>query len=585
MNRRWFALILMLSLIPNCSGNRIETAPSEALYETKLTEAVGFVPFYDIEGTDGTVQAVPLGTQDAEGFRFVGEDILVFSGYPDTLLTLLDGCSFAVKRESPLSLAVFPDNPAVTATAAGITYVDESAGQLVFLDGRLEESNRISLPEQSAGIALSADQQKLYYCTADDLRVMDLNSGLDRPLKEMHFPRQEITALHCADTVLQCSILQEDGNRYTLFLSAENGSLLYESMTDVPLWTEDDLYFSIHMDGEYRELICGSADFGPSLLVTEADTVSIVPLLTRRLIQLRNEQPDGSTALDACDPITGRHTAQITLPERYAVTDIQPDPAEDSLWLLCHDKDAQQDVLCRWDLKKSDPKDPHCYLQPRWNPEHPDREGLAQCQALAGELSEKHGVRIRIWTDAGNMDCTGYQFVPEYQVPLIRDSLEELDQALSRYPEGFLKELAAPTGSGMLNICLVRNINSEGNPCAELLYWDHRGDAYLAVTPSRNLTQQVNRLLFDLTDSRVLAVSNAYDSWNRSDPTGSGHRNRIKILEAAVADGQAAHFASEAMQTKLLQISTGIRDAFRSAQIARKLPWEQYLAEPPPVNP
>lgn len=581
MNKRWFALVLILILLPSCTGEQNETAPSEALYETKPTDSVGF-SFFDVPETGGAVRSVEPDIHESGGFRFMGDDILVFSGYGNTELTLLDGCTFAVKAEASLTPMVSPEDSGVTVSPGGITYVDSAARELVFLNTKLEETKRIPLPEGCGNALLSADQQLLYYCTAEALRVLDLATGMDRPVKEMHFPKQEVTALHCGGSILQCNATYDDGNVYTLFVSTETGRLLYETQEDMPLWTDGDLYFSTHMDGPYRELLSGSPDFGPSLLVTEEESHAITPVLARRLVLLHSQNPDGGISLDAYHLETGRHTASVTLPEQYRITDIQPSPQGDTLWLLCHDGETDEDILCSWDLTMSDPEDSRNYLQPRWNRGNPDLEGLAQCEELAAKLSEQYGIEIRLWADAAKFDCEGYCPVPEYQVPLIKESLDILDRTLSRYPEGFLQELAEPTDSGNLHICLVRSIGQEDFPDADLkslLLRDNRGEIWLAVTPGQDLDRQINQLLCDLIDCRVLGVSDTYDSWDRSSPTGSGHQERIQILEKAMTDDQAAYFASGAMQSKLRLLCLGIWETFRTVRSAEEPFWEQHLAD------
>lgn len=579
MNRRWFATVLILLLLSGCS--RItEPAPSEALYETKPTDRVGFSSFYEAVEIDSAVYPIGLDTQNAEGFRFIGKDILIFSGYPQSVLTLLDGENFTVRQEISLSFPVSPEDHCVTVSDTGITYVDEPARELVFLDDALQESKRVSLPEESMDAVLSKDQQTLYYSTANGLWAMELSSGLKRPVKEMRFPHQEIIGIHCAGSVVQYSVLREDGARHTLFLSADDGTCLYESPIDIPLWTESDLYFTICQDSEYRELISGSSDYGPSILVTETDPISILPMLTKKLVLLQSISSDGHIVLDTYHLESGKHTSKTRLPENHQILDVQPAPHEDTLWLLCYDTQLNQDILYRWNLTALDPKDSKNYLQPRWRPDHPDWAGLAQCDILAAELAEKHGVRILLRTDDKMPGNTDYQLLPEYQVPLIHNSLETLDQVLSQYPEGFLEELAEPTGSGKMNICLVRCIQHKDEALSSLLHWDNRSEVWLYITPAYDLAQQTHRLLFNLMDSRILGVSNAYDSWDRSEPDQSAHWERIQLMEDAIKEGEAERFSSQSMQIQLRQLCIGIRDAFPSARVADKLLWEQYLTEP-----
>lgn len=574
MHKRWFALVLMLTLIPGCSGRTIETTPSEALYETKPTDPVGFSFLSDAPMESGT-----LCTGDATGFRFLGEDFLIFSGSAYTKLTLLDRQTLTAKAEAVLPQIISPENPAVTVTPAGVTYVDETTQELVFLDALLAESRRIPLLEKVDQTALSSNQQLLYYCTDNGVRVLDTTTGMERPVREMAWGHQEVIALHCDDTVLQCRVTYEDGTVRTLFLSTENGRLLYESDQQISLWTDGSLYFALHMDGMYRELLSGSADFGPSLLVTETDPVAITPVPERKVVLLHTLSPDSSMVLDGYHLESGKQICQIHLPQDYRLIDIQPDPEADRLWLLCNDADIGTNHLISRDL--SDATNSPTFFQSRRNRENPDLEGLAQCKEIAKQLSQKHGVQIHIPTDVSAYSVGGYRLFPEFQVPLIRQMLEELDASLSRYPEGFLLELATPTGSGRLNICPVRSIYPEDSPdtaLTNLLHRDEGRDIWLAVTPTPGLTELIDHMLCDLIDSRVLGTSDAYDSWDRRSATGSAHPERVRILEKAMQADQSTYFSSGYMQSQLRQLCLGIRETFETTEDADNLFWEQHLS-------
>lgn len=618
MKIRWLALVLVLTLFCGCGGPETETVPSEALPETKPTESVGFYDPYSYleQATDGAVKAYPLDIENTTGIAFLGDDILLFSGYPNTTLTLLAGENRYIKAEISLSCPVSPEDPGVTVSTGGVTYVDETSRELVFLNEMLAEIRRFPLPDGCGTAALSADGKLLYYCTADALRVLDLETELDRLIKEMHFPCQDLTALHCGDTVLQCSATYDDGNSYTLFFSAETGELLYETQGDVPLWTEGDLYFTIHMDGEYRELISGSLHFGPSILVAETEPWDTVPVLEQQSVLLYSK--DGSSSVLDCYHLeSGLHTARVTLPGGYEPFSVRSDPSETALWFLCCDPYTGQNILCAWDLDKASTEDSKNYLQPRWDWENPDLDGLARCRTLADRISDEHDVQILLWTEATEFQPNDYTLVPEYQVPLIEKRLYELDGILSCYPDGFLRE-AASRSSGRLNICLVRGIYGSADTgalesAAGIQYWDQNINIYLAVTLGDDMARHVHHELFQIIDSRVLSICSAYDNWNDLNPqnfqydrdyTSNIRQNdwnlvagderyfidfsamtcpnedRAKIMEYAMMEDQGNTFASAPMQAKLRQLCLGIRQAFHLELASQSFRWEQYLTEP-----
>ena len=339
----------------------------------------------------------------------------------------------------------------------------------------------------------------------------------------------------------------------------------------------EDLYLTFGMDGAYRQLLCGIVGAEPAVLVTDTEPAAISPILSHRIAVLHHPQPDG-TRLDAYRLDTGFCVARVTMPADYEITDIQPDSQAGTLWILCRDRIDGWDILYRWDLETSTAADSRCCLQPRWSRENPDLAGLEECREDAENLSERYGVQILLWTDCPQTDGAGHEFEPEYQVPLIRQMLGQIELALAQYPDGFLNELSAQIGG--IRICPARSI-SPGEP-AGFLYRDQQGSAWLMLAPNPALEKQTHRMLLDLAAGRVLAVSDAYDSWDRSAPMSSGHRERVEILEAAMAEAQSAFFSTNARQADLRLVCFGIRETFRTAAAAEQLPWEQYLADPAP---
>lgn len=622
MKYRWLALGFTLFLLWGCTAPpEPETLPAtEPEGTAAVTEAAVpsglYLPDSDMElATEGALQIFPLGHIDARGIRFWGDDILVFSGTDSTVLTLLSGDDRYISAGRELDCSLSPDGPGVSITREGISYYDAAAGALVILDKKLEETESIPIPNHPAAVAL--DRNRVYYCTGDGLRVLEPESGIDRLLKQMSFPHQELTGIHRDGTVLECSIRYEDGASRLLYLSADNGSLLYETAGPQFLHTEKDFYFAIRSDGNYRELLSGSSHFGPSVLVADHKDSLIEPVSGSPSAIIVMPDADGqSTLLDYYDLESGHRPYQITVPGSIRPRSILADPSEEALWFLY--RDAQQaDILCRWNLTRSETADSVSYLRPRSTLEAPDWEGLQHCQTEADAIGEKHGVRILIWQDAVCTPPVGHALIPEYQVPLIEYCLKQLDQLLSRYPAGFLEEAASNTGNGRLTICLVRTIAADpgsgvGAHTGSLQYWDDQANAYLAMAAADSMEQALHHGLFHFLESHLLCSSKSCDDWQCLNPKGfdyaydyavnlsrddldliSGENraftdsfamsypreDRARVMEYAMAPGQADCFSSATLQKKLRTLCLGIREAFSLAP-GTVYPWEQYLAEP-----
>ena len=116
---------------------------------------------------------------------------------------------------------------------------------------------------------ISADRKKLFYCTDGALRCLELDTGLNRLLREMRYSYQVVSQLHCNDTVLQCGFEDDYGNWHTLFISTENGETLYDTQNDLTLWTSGSTYLAVNAVGDYREYLTGCDADSPSVLLID----------------------------------------------------------------------------------------------------------------------------------------------------------------------------------------------------------------------------------------------------------------------------------------------------------------------------
>ena len=509
-------------------------------------------------------------------------------------------------------------SPALLVSEKGITYCDSTRHSLVFLDTSLKEVRRISLPEQMLGEpCISHDRNILYYVTEDALRFIDLESGLDKLLRQMGDTACTLVGLHCDDTILECVTTSRD-EAHTLFIDTKTGATLLDREGDDALWTLENRYFTTNWDGAYREVLTGISGQEPACMALPDPDAAIFPILNRD--GLVTITASDAPVIDYYDLTTGMRTASATLDQVRDPRSIQASAQEDCIWFLAGDPESGSDLLCRWDLLKSPVEDPDIYRSVRRNVEQPDTAGLESCRQTAEALSEKHDVELLVWQDAVAFQPWDYSLIPEYQVPLLQRNLQILDRALSAFPEGFLKKAASGTGSGKIRICLVRRILGNGNmdgtlkEAAGLQYWDRNANPYLCLAVRQeNLFRNAWLEMSHIFDSRVLTVCRAYDSWNSLNPAGfqynyaavtdlpiEGRRwtvgpnrafldlysmtypreDRARIMEFAVEEGFAASFESEIMQKKLRTLCLGIRQAFDLQDSPEIFPWEQYLKTP-----
>lgn len=604
------ALLLMLS---GCGKPEPVITPPPVTTPAPATEPPAlYDKASEIEkNTDGAIKAYSLGLSDAIGFLPLGDDLLLFSGERATTLTRCTGQELRPCAALSLPFPVSPGDGSVVANETGVTCYDPTTRELIFLDAMLKETARVLLPETMCGTpVLSADWDKLYYSTGHTLRCLNLSTGLDRLLAELSAPLQP-EALHWGDGVILCRSTDVTGRSTQLYLCAETGRLLYETADALTLYTGGSSYFAAHGDGIYTELITGSSEHGPTLLTPHTYGASAFPLLLSEGAVLVTDDAS-ALRLDYYHLPSGTQTAAVTVPAAENPWNFYCAAPSEPVWFLCYDPALGSDVLCRWDPAKTRVADSRSCLSARHSAENPDLQGLAACRVIADRLSQRYGVQILLWTDATYFQPEHYTLVPEHQVPVIRESLEELERFLSLYPGDFFRVAAEQTACGQIQICLVRDIlgNEDAVSLPGLQFWDSGRNAFLCLPAQpEQLVQNACREMFHIIDSRVLTLCKAYDDWNslnpkdfRYDPTaavdcahwleGSGRafidaqsmtypkEDRARVMAYAMGEGHSHYFTSDTMQKKLRMLCQGIRDVFGLKGSSETFLWEQYLTQP-----
>ena len=620
--KRIFLLWAALLLLCSCASQQESVVPTVPVITEPAVHTVPaglFVSGSDAEtDSGGALKVYPLGRTDCLGILNMGSDLLLFSGGDTTTLTKLSGNDLYIAATATLNCGVYPSDAAVHASASGVTYYDERRNQIVFLDDFLKEVKQVSLPDSLCGApALSADLRNLYYCTTNALRCIDLETNLDRLLKEIPCSNLTLTALLCSDTVIACTA---ENSQCQLYINAATGQLLAERFDDIKIWTHDSLYLAIHQDGIYEELLIGDFEQAPALLTPYAYNPLVYPVMEMGGAVIVSENiPTDSMQLDYYDLLSGKCTASLKLKNRYGLYSFC-NASNQALWFLRYDPQYECEALYRWDLEKTLVDHQTSRLSTRYTSDSPDLEGLAVCQRIADTLSEQYGVQILLWTDAVAFQPWDYTLISEHQVRVIQNQLLDLERFLSKYPPEFLKKAAENTSNGQIRICLVRSIL--GNSSAEesldevvgLQFWDQNGAAYLCLSATQDLLMQTAcHEMFHIIDSFVVTECKVFDDWDSLNPKGFAYdydyianlsrddpqwldkenrafidsysmsypkEDRARIMEYAMMPGNEHYFQSETMQKKLRKLCTGIRQALRLEEFGEAFLWEQYLDDP-----
>ena len=612
--KRWLILILALLLLSGCGSQPEETVPTTDPEPTQIQIATEPVGYYDPNSalevsTNGALRVYPLNRTDSYGLVNMDRDLLLLSGTEVTTLTRLTGSGLYVAAAANLDFYIDPESPAFRAGSKGITYYDALHRELVFLDTELKEVSRFTLPEDILGEpALSADRKHLYYLTGQHLRSIDLETGLDKLIRAISSASHSLTAMHCSDTVLECLV----EGQVRLFISVSTGETLLEYRDELALDTIGDRYFAIHPDGLFTEFLTGSGSAAPSLLLADPVGRSAAPVLNRNGA-LISRYTDAGLALDFYDLETGRKTSAIELPVDLDPWSIRGDSYENCVWFMGRNDDYGSDILCRWDLDLTAVSDDSNTLSPRYTAASPDTAGLAVCQENAGAIGEDHGVEILLWNAGSGMQPEGYTLEAEHHTTVILSNLQTLDDALSGYPDGFLKKAAGNAPNGKIRIYLVRSIaladSREPQEPAGIQFWTENGDPCVVVPMGDNLARDLYRTLFHVIDSYVMSHCSVYDTWGNLNPAGFSYtysytaqfedasaffegsdpafidlfsmtfprEDRARIMEYAMTPGNESYFASETMQQKLQTLCHGIRNGFKLKKATESFLWEQYL--------
>ena len=615
--KRCVWLIVLVLLLCGCSAQpQNETAP--ALPETTQaavapTEPVGiYVAHSDLEiQTGGAIRYYLPVEKDCYGILAMGGDLLLFSGNQTTTLHRLSGDKLFTVASAQLGCRVNPEDPSFQLSANGITYYDANARKVIFLDQDLKEVSRLDVPEALVGSpVLSANRMQLYYCTADAVRVYDLETGLDRLLKQISYADQRVKGIYWNDTVLRCQMTDDQGTVHSMFLSTTTGEIITQVWHELELSTLHDRYYAVMPDGLLNLQMFGEAGEVPQVL-SPREPNSQAWFLEKENRLVTSYVTEESTVLDCYDLEAGMLAYTLTLPGGLSPRYVEA-KGENGIYVMGYDYMAEQTVLCLWQLPGTEAVDATVYTGPWFTAEHPDEESMNFYREYANSIGAPYGLEILVGYDAVANPPWDYVLEMEYQIPVIRQQLETLDRLLEQFPRDFFKKIY-----GEKRLCIVRSIT--GAPVSGSLaqaqgvqYWVGN-DAYVVLAAGETLEYAFFHEMFHVMDNKVLSDTRAYYYWHNLNPAGFDYfwnntsyltvdssallqeetrafiddysmsfprEDRARIMEYACNPGNAHYFTSEIMQQKLLTLCKGIREAFGLKDYDQPLLWEQYLDQP-----
>ncbi len=611
-------LLLLVLLLAGCTQTLPPDSQPDATLETTQpaqTRPQGiYVPDSAVEEKSfGAVSAYEPQEQKLLGLTKMGEKILLVSQQTGAVkLTFYEGETLIPAGELTVSDGFRLDGAAVHIHPDSISYYDGVNREVVLVGEDLLEKERVVLPEDAVGEpAVASDFSAVYYSTGNQIRVLDIKTGIVRLLREMADRQVRMQSVCFQNAVLVCQVTEGEES-YTAFLSAETGETLKVDEALLSFDTREDFYFAQRRSASITEQLFGIR--GESIRMLNPASANYecwaAPEMSAALTTVK--LADRGISMELYDLDSGKRTASVLLPGAEKIIAVAGDKGGEAVWLIAEGAEGNTWVS-RWDLNQSRMSNPTDYTSPWYTRENPDKEGLAKCAEKAEELSRIYGVDVRI-LEEDLVDSTNYTVTAEYQVRALKNGLSALETALSRFPEGFFRRLAEATSDNVLHISIVQSIHSRGKNYepAGMRYWIGTQE-YIAIQIYQNMEQGLYHELFHALDTFLLANSSILDGWNALNPEGFAYDNhrdafqnrpetpyltgetrafvdsysmsyavedRAKVFEYAMTPGHEEYFTSETMQAKLEMICRAIRDAYDWKEDPRQFPWEQYLAEP-----
>ena len=591
--------ILACLLLTGCALSR-DAEPADVVSFQPVQSVGYYQPDSDMELATGCVRTYPLENHADVQFEIWGEDVLLFSESEDgTMLTRLTGSNLYAAASCTLNLHLPPDDPSVCIIGDHLWY--PSQRELICLDRDFQEIRRIPFPpDAESPPLLTPDERLLYYCAGTAVRELDLGSGINRIVRENGNSPITLRGLHFDGRVLEC-----DAEGITLFLSAEDGSILGKSQ-DIQFYSGSQWYFARITDGITRPCLFGRAMESPSLLEIQAESFWFLPAL--HSVAAAGFGVEGYT-IALYDLSAGSRIADLTLPVCGQIVQIQ---AADLGHTYILTQQEQRFILYGWDCQQLPAETGDSAAAPYHSRDNPDLTGLQVCRSQAEQITASYGVEVLIHEEAAALSSPAYDLEPEHLVDVLSDQLDRVEACLSQYPEQMLQTLTEHFGG--ITLLLVRQVQASagsGNPqsLSGALFWENNR-VCIAISAGDAVEYALYSQLYQLMDTIILNKSVALDQWETLNPAGfqyafgqstedvsqeylrgetmafanrqamnSPKEDRGAVMACAMMPNNGEIFSAAIMQRKLEALCTGIRRAFGLRKSRETFPWEQYLAQ------
>lgn len=600
--KRIFAVLLAGFLLTGCAS-----LPSDGNQSDVRNDAPTMLGLKETLIAGGAVRCFTLPEGEYLGCIALADKVLLFSKEGEsTRIQLLSRDAGETLAETVVDCILYPDLNKLRITQRNLAYYDAKDNSAVLLNADLSEVMRLAMPENIQGTPIwSADLDEVFYCTESEIRSLSVKNLIPRLLRSQTVSWQEMITAGSDGKILAYSVVSEHGTPYTAFLETDTGTVLGTDEHLVHMSVYGDMYFLERESDLGSELLFGTHEEDLVRLKPERNDEKVTPALAMKSV-ITSLEESGNSQLKLYSLETGKMVASVTLNDLTDIFGLSA--SENEVWFLHHNAEDNSDTLYAWNVDLSKTESKKVYTVERPINQDPNEVALEQCRKIAGRLSEDNGIDVWFGDDAVlQLGINGIE--AENQASSIEIALQELKRALSRYPQGFLRQTGSVTETGAVQICLVRSL---GDDLDGLQIWQGR-NAYIILKVSGQLESAFFRGVNRLIDSYVIANSKIYDNWNNLNPEGFVYsaeyanapeeelrvylegeerafinaasmtyprEDRESIMEYAMMDGNEELFAVPNLQAKLASICEAIRDAYNLEKNPEVFPWERYLQTP-----
>lgn len=604
--KKWGIILMILILLLSGCGNQesVEATqpPTEATEQptvpTEATEPTGYYqPESPVETqTGGALRAYPLGGgADRSLILLSGNPVIVDRNGTLTLLEKETGVpmkTVELGQELPLGAE------ALYAYGNQLACYRQNQGDVIVWDENLEQIRQIPMPKDMQGLAVvNLKNSKVYYCVEDQIRALDMESGLSALIRTHTSKSQALVGSYFDGDMLACQIVDERDQMQMLYLSAETGQLISDDASRSMLHTYEDSYFAVRWDGIVRQQIFGKLGQEPKGFFVAPEKITMIPSLSLGgIVTFSQEEP----TLTLYDLESGLCKSRVTFPQVGEIVCTAADT--EYFWFLASVDGTQ--CLYRWDPSKTEVDEETVYTGELPSLQNPDMEGLALCQQRADSINAAYGVRIRIWQNALEK-TNGLACVEEYQVEAIHDMLDALESVFEQLPDWFLTS-SVPGGRIYINLVRSMETGAEMNQ-----FWDGR-NGVITISATGYVERAFLTGLGRIVDTHVIGNSRKFDTWDKLNPEGfeyaydyniNAQREDLHWLEGedpAFLNAESMSFPTDErsqlfyyamswegegmfdtpiLQEKLILMCKAIREAYGWEKRTETYPWEQYLQE------